>query len=168
MSAQVINALRNRAGALEAEGARKADNPEYRNILRSPEHLLFLAGEFRKLAVLAEMYEPNGDVKVTVIAPEYRAEYERLIEQHGQPEGISPSGALALAATARVPVDPGLTADDVFASIYRDDAAADAYEDSGRVHHAGYPTLAKFPLPDGRVVILTDLRPTSRLAQEGS
>ena len=83
----------------------------------------------------------------------------RLVAQHGMPEHISNADALALAATALVPVEPGVTADDwIFASIYRDAAAADAWLESN-LEHYGHPALARVPLPDGRVVGILDLRP---------
>jgi hypothetical protein len=96
---------------------------------------------------------------------EQKVRRARLTGQYGEPESIAPSDALALAATARVPVDPTATADDIWASIYRDDAAADGWLESNRVHH-GHPTLAKVPLPDGRVVGILDLRPELRKSRE--
>jgi len=66
--------------------------------------------------------------------------------------------------TALVPVDPTVTADDVYASVYRDQAAADAWADANLVHN-GHPTLAKVPLPDGRVIGILDLRPALRRAR---
>lgn len=82
-----------------------------------------------------------------------------LAAAHGMPEALAASDALALARTARVPVSADVTADDVFASIYRDEPAADAWLQSNRVHN-GHPTLATVPLPDGRVVGILDLRPS--------
>jgi hypothetical protein len=92
---------------------------------------------------------------------------ERLIAEHGMPEHISPSDALALAATALIPTPAGITADDVYASIYRDTPAADAWLESNRVHH-GHPELARVPLPDGRVVGILDLRPSLERARRES
>lgn len=89
---------------------------------------------------------------------EREARRARLTAQWGEPERISPADALALARTALVPVDLSATADDVYASIYRDDAAADGWLESNLTHH-GHPALAKVPLPDGRVVGILDLRP---------
>jgi hypothetical protein len=88
----------------------------------------------------------------------------RLIEQHGMPEHISGSDALALARTSQVHVDPAATADDVHANIYRDAAAADAWLESNLTHH-GHPALARVPLPDGRVVGILDLRPALERAK---
>lgn len=96
---------------------------------------------------------------------EQKARTERLNGRYGKPESIAPSDALALAMTALVHVDPTATADDVYAFIYRDDAAADGWLESNRVHH-GHPALAKVPLPDGRVVGILDLRPEMRKSQE--
>lgn len=88
-----------------------------------------------------------------------RARRYYLAAKHGgMPESISPSDALALAATAGVPLDSAATADDVWASIYPNEAAADAWGESNLVNN-GHPTLAKVPLPDGRVVGILDLRP---------
>lgn len=63
MSAQVIAALRRRAAALKAEahalllGEPVPQGPQGRP--RLPEHLLFLADEFRALANEAEGREPS-------------------------------------------------------------------------------------------------------------
>jgi len=65
---------------------------------------------------------------------------------------------MALAQDALIPVDGAVAADDTYASIYRDDAAAEAWMDSNMENH-GYPTLARVTLPDGRVVGILDLRP---------
>jgi hypothetical protein len=126
------------------------------------------------------MTEPDPDRRLTA-EEQFQADLDRAGERErardrtrraelearfGKPEGISPSDALALAVAACVPVDPRVTADDVFASIYRDDAAADAWGQSNRVFH-GHPTLAKVPLPDGRVVGILDLRPAlDRMREE--
>jgi hypothetical protein len=98
---------------------------------------------------------------------ERQARRSRLAGQHGTPESISASDALALAMTALVPVDPTATADDVYASVYRDQAAADAWLESNLTCN-GHPTFAKVPLPDGRVVGILDLRPALRRAREES
>ena len=95
---------------------------------------------------------------------EDKARQERLIAGYGTPESISVSDALALAAAAQVPVAAGVTADDVWASIYRDTAAADAWLNANLVHH-GHPELARVPLPDGRVVGILDLRPSLERAR---
>jgi hypothetical protein len=81
-----------------------------------------------------------------------------LIGHHGLPEPIAASAAMAMAVKARVPAVCGVAADDIYASIYRDDAAAEGWMDSNLENH-GYPTLARVPLPDGRVVGILDLRP---------
>ena len=81
-----------------------------------------------------------------------------LLEHHGLPEPIAAASALAMARQSLVPVEVGVTADDTYSSIYRDEAAADAWLDSN-LENRGYPTLARFPLPDGRVVGILDLRP---------
>jgi len=80
-----------------------------------------------------------------------------LLEHHGLPEPIDRYRAMALAQDALTPVDPGVAADDTYSSIYRDGAAADAWLDSN-LENNGYPTLARVPLPDGRVVGILDLR----------
>lgn len=98
---------------------------------------------------------------------EQHARWARLVEQHGMPERISNADALALARTALIgKAEPdsavyrlaGVTADDwIHASIYRDEAAADAWLESNLAYH-GHPALARAPLPDGRVVGILDLR----------
>jgi hypothetical protein len=88
----------------------------------------------------------------------HKARRDRLTAEHGRPVAIAASDALALAMTALVPVDPTVTADDVYASVYRDEEAADAWLESNLVHN-GHPALAKVPLPDGRVIGILDLRP---------
>lgn len=89
----------------------------------------------------------------------------RLEDRYGHPEQIAASDALAAAMTALIPVDPDVTANDVCAFIYRDDVAADGWAESNRVHN-GVPSLAKVPLPDGRVVGILDLRPAMQRALE--
>jgi hypothetical protein len=89
----------------------------------------------------------------------------RLADRHGTPESIGASDALALAMTALIPVDPTATAGDVYANIYRDDTAASAWLESNLTHN-GHPTLAKVPLPDGRVVGILDLRPALQRTRE--
>jgi len=89
----------------------------------------------------------------------------RLTDRHGTPESISGSDALAMAMTARVPVDPTVTADDIWAAIYRDNAAADGWGEANLTYN-GHPTLAKVPLPDGRVIGILDLRPALHRAKE--
>jgi hypothetical protein len=102
--------------------------------------------------------DPEEEARLAGIA-EQKARRERMTAQYGAPEQIDVADALALARTAAVPVDPALTADDwLYASVYRDDEAAGAWLESNRAHH-GHPTLAKVPLPDGRVVGILDLRP---------
>ena len=86
------------------------------------------------------------------------ARHADLKARHGLPEPISASDALALARASLVPVDPAVTAGDVYAGIYRDMPAAEAWLDSDLENH-GYPSLARVPLPDGRVVGILDLRP---------
>ena len=111
------------------------------------------------------MTDPDPDLKAArAEVAERHARRARLTGQHGKPESISPSDALALAVTALVPVDPRVTADDVYAFIYRDGEAADAWAESNRVHN-GIPTLAKVPLPDGRVVGILDLRPGAKVLE---
>lgn len=81
-----------------------------------------------------------------------------LRDHHGLPEPIAAVHALALARAYLVPIDPAVTADDTYAGIYRDAAAAEAWMDSN-MENNGYPTLARVTLPDGRVVGILDLRP---------
>ena len=90
--------------------------------------------------------------------PEKLPQGERILWQ-GAPD------ALALARAALVPVDPTAAADDIYASIYRDEAAADAWLASN-LEHNGYPALARVPLPDGRVVGILDLRTGMKHAKE--
>ena len=84
---------------------------------------------------------------------EQAARRDRLIEQHGVPERIDLDAALGMIGRPA-----GVTPDDVWASIYRDAAAADAWLGSNLEHH-GHPTLGRHQLPDGRVVGVLDLRP---------
>ena len=108
--------------------------------------------------------DPGREARLAAIAGQ-KARAARLTAEHGTPEHISASGALALAEAARVAVDPSVTADDIYASVYLDDAAAGAWGESNRVHN-GIPTLATVPLPDGRVVGILDLRPALERARE--
>jgi hypothetical protein len=114
--------------------------------------------------------DPERKVRLAEIA-EHHARRERLASQYGMPEPIRASTALALArnASALTVVEAAtsayVNADDVHASIYRDDAAADAWLESNLVHN-GHPVLAKVPLPDGRVVGIMDLRPALKRARE--
>jgi hypothetical protein len=110
--------------------------------------------------------DPGREARLAETAGQ-KARTARLTAEHGTPEHLSASGALALAAAAHLPVDPRVTADDVYASVYLDDAAADAWGESNRVHH-GLPTLATVPLPDRRVVGILDLRPSLERAREES
>jgi hypothetical protein len=89
---------------------------------------------------------------------ERKAWRDGFIARHGLPEQVGAADALALARDAGVLADLGVCPDDTWASIYRDDAAADAWLESNRAHH-GHPALAKVPLPDGRVIGILDLRP---------
>jgi hypothetical protein len=91
----------------------------------------------------------------------HRERRDRLTAEHGQPVAFPASDALALAMTALIPVDPAVTADDIYASVYRDEEAADAWLESNLTHY-GHPALAKVPLPDGRFVGILDLRPALR------
>lgn len=109
------------------------------------------------------MNGPRDDARLAVIA-EHKARRAELISRHGMPEIIAPSDALALAMTGRIPIDPAATADDLWAGVYRDAEAAAAWGESNRAHY-GHPTLARVPLPDGRVVGILDLRPAMRRAQ---
>jgi hypothetical protein len=112
------------------------------------------------------MTEPDPELEtVRAEMAEQKARTARLTGQYGKPGSMPPSDALALARNALVPVDPTATADDIWASVYRDDAAADGWLESNRVHH-GHPTLAKVPLPDGRVVGILDLRPEMKKDHE--
>jgi hypothetical protein len=101
--------------------------------------------------------DPGRDARLAEIEA-HDARRARLTEEHGKPEHISNADALALALTALVPVEVGVTADDwIYASIYRDAAAADAWLESNLRYH-GHPALARVPLPDGRVAGILDLR----------
>lgn len=93
-----------------------------------------------------------------------RARTARLAARYGRPEHVCTAYARKLAAAAQVPVDPSVEPDDIWASIYRDAASADAYAESNLTHH-GHPTLAKVPLPDGRVLGILDLRPSLERAR---
>lgn len=104
--------------------------------------------------------------RVAAVA-EHEERRARLYAEFGQPERLDAADALAQARAAMVPVDPAVTADEVWASIYRDDAAADGWLESNLAHN-GHPALAKVPLPDGRVIGIMDLRPAldrARLAR---
>lgn len=93
-----------------------------------------------------------------------KARRDALTAEHGTPVHVAESDALAQAAAARIRVDPAATANDVYASIYRDAAAAGAWVESDRVFH-GHPVLAMVPLPDGRVIGILDLRPALERAR---
>jgi hypothetical protein len=111
--------------------------------------------------------DPDREARLAEIA-EHKARQERLASEHGMPEHISNADALALARTAGVPISPYVDADDwIYSSIYRDEAAAGAWLESNRVHH-GHPTLARVPLPGGRVVGILDLRPSMKSAREAA
>jgi hypothetical protein len=107
--------------------------------------------------------DPDRDARLAEIT-ERKARRARLIGQYGKPEHISASDALALARTALIPVDADVTADDIYASILRDNVAADGWEESDLVHN-GVPALARVSLPDGRVVSILDLRPSLEKAR---
>jgi hypothetical protein len=109
--------------------------------------------------------DPGREARLAEIA-ERDVRRARLTEQHGMPEHISASDALALARTALIPVEIGVVTDDIYASIYRDEAAAQAWLESNLIHN-GHPTLARVPLPDGRVVGIMDMRPAlARMRKE--
>jgi len=99
---------------------------------------------------------------------EHKARQAALTEEHGTPVRIAKADALGLALKAggehpeRWP-----PADQVIAHIYRDPAAADAWLGSN-LEHNGVPTLARFALPDGRVVGILDLRLALGTAKEGT
>jgi hypothetical protein len=114
-----------------------------------------------------EAYEFYADPARAAEVVERSARRAGMAAQYGMPEHIAGADALALARNTQVPVDPAVTADDVYASIYRDDEAADVWAESNRLHH-GHPTLGKVPLPDGRVVGILDLRPAMKRAREES
>lgn len=86
-------------------------------------------------------------------------------EHGGMPKSITPSDALAAANATHVPVDQTATADDVYAFIYRNKAAADAWGESNLTYNK-VPTLAQVPLPDGRVIGILDLRPALKRFRE--
>lgn len=87
-----------------------------------------------------------------------KARQRELIERYGMPVPIAGPDALAKAFLARVEYDVTALASDVFASIYRDAEAADAWL-AANLEHNGHPALARVPLPDGRVIGILDLRP---------
>lgn len=92
------------------------------------------------------------------------ARRDALIAEHGKPEKIADADALAQAAATQVSVDPTATAEDVYASIYRDAAAADAWLEANLTYY-GHPALARVPLADGRVIGILDLRPAFKRMQ---
>lgn len=93
-------------------------------------------------------------------ADEHKTRQLSLIKQHGKPERIDLDEALW--AIGR---PTGVTAADVWASIYRDSDAADAWMKSNLEHH-GHPELGRKTLEDGRVVGVLDLRPALRRLAE--
>lgn len=97
----------------------------------------------------------------------HQARHAALVAEHGKPEHMPTADALDLARSSGAGISPYVTAPEVHASVYRDDAAADAYLESDRVHY-GHPTLARVPLGDGRVLGILDLRPALRQALEGN
>jgi len=86
---------------------------------------------------------------------ERTARRNALAALHGIPEVIDPTDALELAGITVV------TADEVYASVYRDAAAADAWMGANLTQY-GHPALARVPLADGRVIGILDLRPALR------
>lgn len=111
------------------------------------------------------MTEPDPDFAAfRVEMAEQRARTARLTGVFGKPEDIDAAAALALAAACGA-ADPAVNPDDVMAHVYRDGTAADGWLESNCEHH-GHPTLAKVPLPDGRVVGILDLRAAFKRARE--
>lgn len=89
---------------------------------------------------------------------------ERLTAEHGKPEYIDPVDALSYASYRGLP-HPEVTAAEVYAFIYRDMAAAEAWGEANLTQH-GHPTLARVPLDDGRVIGIIDLRPALKRMRE--
>ena len=91
----------------------------------------------------------------------------QLEKDFSQPERISNADALAAAATAHVPPKGGGLYPDpddwIVAHIYRDNVAADGWLASNTEHH-GHTELLRVPLPDGRVILIMDLRESYRKA----
>lgn len=109
------------------------------------------------------MSDPDREQRQAEIAA-HRERQQRLAAEHGMPEPIKAADALDKARAvrkARDRISPYVRADDIYASIYRDEAAADAWMEANRVHH-GHPALTKVPLPDGRVIGILDMRPSLR------
>lgn len=100
--------------------------------------------------------DPDREARLAEIA-EHKARQNKLSAEHGKPEWIAASDALTLGFNAGV-ITSVTSPSDYYASIYRDSAAADAWLESNLTHN-GHPTLARFALPDGRVVGILDLRP---------
>lgn len=92
---------------------------------------------------------------------EQRLRRASLAERYGTPEHITALQALDLARITHADISPYVTAGEVWASIYVDDAAADAWLEANLVHH-GHPTLARVRLEGGRVLGILDLRPAMK------
>ena len=92
--------------------------------------------------------------------PDFATRRARLISLHGIPERIDLGEALTAIGQPE-----GITPRDVWASIYRDQAAADAWLGSNLAHH-GHPTLGRAHLADGRVIGVLDLRPELARSRE--
>lgn len=122
------------------------------------------------MADIREAWDDAGEPARSMLSYDWRGHMnrrEQLIAAYGQPESIDPADALALARASIVRVDPTVTADDVYACIYRDEGAADGWLQSNLVNH-GHPALAKVPLPDGRVIGILDLRPALKRIRGGT
>lgn len=94
-------------------------------------------------------------------AAEYEAHTARrdaLIRDHGMPKPIAGDDALMLARDRTAGISPCVRAAEVYASIYRDQAAADAWLASNLEHH-GHPAIGTVLMDDGRVIGILDLRP---------
>lgn len=78
-----------------------------------------------------------------------------LIRDHGKPRTVTD---LRLALTL-ILAPPDVSERDVFASVYRDREAADAWLASNLEHH-GHPCLGRYLLPGGQILGVLDLRPS--------
>lgn len=96
---------------------------------------------------------------------EHAARYLAMAARYGRPETVRPYDALLMAMNAPQPVTLHVSGNEVHASIYRDQAAADAYAAANLEYH-GHPTLAQVTLADGRVLGILNLRPALKAARD--
>jgi len=91
-----------------------------------------------------------------VTTPDHARRAE-LISRYGKPGQGSKAEAVE-----RLSLD--VSPDDIYVGLYRDQMAADGWLAANLEDH-GHPSLGSYPLEDGRVVGVLDLRPALRRAR---